>query len=233
MSKWKLNIFVFTEDLWSIKQQDYGYINNYTLPIDRKVRDYTLCADKATTDADATDTDSGKAIAKMSEQEHIFYFLCGIPSNDKWTVFLELMMDRDATITATTNVSVAKLVNLDVSTERVNGIAPEAVFFPKLGGEGGGTGGKAGKDGKSPMRVKRDHTDNWKEKDLRKCTHWQEPGHITENCLSNQGGDPPMAADTVATASTEAWATSTLTTLIQNHWIVASSSVSTGDWFID
>jgi hypothetical protein len=72
---------------------------------------------------------------------------------------------------------------------------------------------------------------NRKERDFRKCTHCHRRGHTTENCLSKQRGDPPKAADTAAKASTET--TSTITTLIENYWMVASSSASSSDWCID
>jgi len=49
--------------------------------------------------------------------------------------------------------------------------------------------------------------------------------------LSKQRGDPPKAADTAAKALTET--TSTLTTSIENYWMVASSCDSSSDWFID
>jgi hypothetical protein len=51
--------------------------------------------------------------------------------------------------------------------------------------------------------------------------------------LGKQRGDPPKAADTAAKASTEESATSTLTPSIKNYWMVASSSASCSDWFID
>jgi len=108
-SKLKLNIFEIREDLWSIKLQDCGDVDNYASLIDRKVKDYNLCAGPSTTDT-ATDTDSAKTIAKMSEQEDIFYLLRGIPRNDEWKVFLELMMDKNATMTATPDEIVTKLV---------------------------------------------------------------------------------------------------------------------------
>jgi hypothetical protein len=57
--------------------------------------------------------------------------------------------------------------------------------------------------------------------------------HTSGNCLRKQRGDPPKAADTAAQASTEAFATSTLTMSIENYWIVASSSTLSSDWFID
>jgi hypothetical protein len=84
-SKLEVNIFEIREDLWSIKLQDYGDVNNYTLPIDRKVKDYNLWAGptaQSTTDTEAN-TDCAKTIAEMSAQENIFYLLHGIPRNNK------------------------------------------------------------------------------------------------------------------------------------------------------
>jgi len=238
------NIFEIREDIWSIKLQDCRDVNNYVSRIDRKVKDYNLCtgptAGPSTTGTDAANTDTdanAKTIAKMSEPEHIFYLLRGIPRNDEWKVFQELMMDKNPTMTATPDEIVTKLVGKEAAIKRENGLAPEALLFAKKGGKGGngGNGGKAGKGGRSPKRDKRDHKrdnkDDKKEKDLRKCFHCQWRGHITENCLSKQRGDPPKAADTAAKASTET--TSTLTTSIENYWMVASSNASSSDWFID
>jgi hypothetical protein len=166
----------------------------------------------------------------MSEQEHIFYLLHGIPRNDEWKVSLELMMDKNATMTATPDEIVTKLVEKEAAIKREHGLVPEALLFAKKGGRGGGNGGKAGRGGKSPRRDKRDNKgDNYrKEKDFRKCVHCHWRGHTTENCLSKQRGYPPQADDTAAKALTEASATS-----IENYWMVASSSASSSDWFID
>jgi len=158
-SKLKLNIFEIREDLWSIKLQDCGDVDNYALRIDRKVKDFNLCAGPTTpstagTDAADTDTDSAKTIAKMSEQEHIFYLLRGIPRNDEWKVFLKLMMDKNATMTATPDEIVTKLVEKEAAIKREKGLAPEALHFAK---KGGGNGGKAGKGSRSPKRDKRDN----------------------------------------------------------------------------
>jgi len=175
-SKLKLNIFEIREDIWGIKLQDCGDVDNYASRIDRKVKDYNLCAGPtapSTTDTDATDTDSAKTIAKMSEQEHIFYLLRGIPRNDEWKVFLVLMMDKNAMMTATPDEIVTKLVEKEAAIKRENGLAPEALLFAKKGGKAG----KAGKGGRSPKRDKRDDKrdnkgdNNRKEKDFRKCFH--------------------------------------------------------------
>jgi len=213
-SKLKLNIFEIREDLWSIKLQDCGDVDNYASRIDRKVRDYNLCAGPTTTDTDA-DKDSAKTIARMSEQEHIFYLLRRIPRNDEWKVFLELMIDKNARMTATPDEIVTKLVEKEAAIKREKGLAPEAVLFAK---KCGGNGGKAGKGGNSPRSDKRDNKgdNDRKEKNFRKCFHCQQRGHTTENCLSKQRGDPPKSAGTAPKASTEASATSTLTTSIEN-----------------
>ena len=235
-SKLKLNIFEIREDLWSIKLQDCRDVDNYASRIDRKVKDYNLCSGPFTTDTDATDTDSAKTIAMMGEQEHIFYLLRGIPRNDEWKVFLQLTMDNNATMTPTHDEIVTKLVEKEAAMKREIVLAPEALFFAKKGGKGG-NGGKAGKRGRSPKRNKRDDKrdvkDDRKEKDFRKFFRCQRRGRTTENCLSKQHGDPPKSADTPAKASTQASTTSTLTTVIEDYWMVASSNDSSSDWFID
>jgi hypothetical protein len=234
-SKLKLNIFEIREGLWSIKLQDCGDVDNYTSRIDRKDEDFNLCAGPSTTDTDATNRDSAMTIAKMSEQEHIFYLLHGISKNDEWKLFLELIMDKNARMTAMPYGIVTKLIEKEAAINRENGLAPEALLFAKKGGKGGGNGGKTSKGGRSAKRDKRDNKgdNDTKEKDLRKCFHRQRRGHITENYLSKPHGDPPKSADTAAQAVAEASATSTLTTSIENYWMLASSTASSSDWFID
>jgi hypothetical protein len=148
------------------------------------------------------------------------YGLRRIPRNDKWKVFPKLLIDKNATMTATPNDTVTKVFEMEAAIKRENGLAPKALLFARQGGNGsnGGNGGKAGKGGRSPKRDRRDdRKDNKgdKVKDFRKCFHCQWRGHTTKICFSKQRRDPPMAADTAATASTEA--TSTLTMSIKNY----------------
>jgi hypothetical protein len=181
-SKLKFNIFEIREDIWSIQLQDCRDVDNYASQIDQKVKDYNLCAGPTTTDP-GTNTHSAKTIAKMSEQEHIFYLFRRIPMNDEWKVFLELMMEKIATLTATPDEIVTKLVENEAAIKREKGLAPEALHFAK---KDGGNGGKACKAGRSPRRDKRDDkTDNKgdndrKENEFRKCFHCHRRGHTTE-----------------------------------------------------
>jgi hypothetical protein len=149
-SKLKLNIFEIGEDLWSTMLQDSGDVNNYALWIDRKLKDYNLCVEPMTTDTDA-DRDSAMTITKMREQEQIFYLLCGIPRNDEWKVFLELMMDKNTTMTAMPHEIVTKHVENEAAIKRENELGPEALLFATKGGKDG-SGGYGGKDGKVGRR---------------------------------------------------------------------------------
>jgi hypothetical protein len=87
----------------------------------------------------------------------MFYHLRGIPRNDKWKVFPEVMMDKKATMTAKPDEIITKLVQTEAVIERDIGLAPDALVFAKKGGKGGRNGGKAGKGGRTPTRDKKDN----------------------------------------------------------------------------
>jgi len=175
-AKLKLNIFEIAEDVWSIRLQDCGDVDNYASRIDQYVKDYNLRAGPTTTDSETADTDANaKSIAKMSQQEHIFYLLHGIPRNDERTVLLVLMTDKNVMMTTTPDEIVTKLVEKEAASRRETGFAPEALLVAKKSGRGS----RGGNVGKSPKGDERDNTrenkgDNDRtEKDLRKCIHCQ------------------------------------------------------------
>ena len=116
-------------------------------------------------------------LPKMSEQQHNFYLLCGIPRNNEWKVFLELMLDKIATMTAMANEIVSKLVEKEAAIKREKGRSPAALLFPQKGGKDG----RGSKVGKCPMRDKRDNKghNNRKGKNLPKCFHCLQRGHVT------------------------------------------------------
>ena len=129
-SKLKLNIIKIRENLCSIKLEHFGDVDDYASRIDRKVNDYNRCAGPSTSDTYAN-MDAAKSMAKMSEQEYIFYLLRRITRNNEWKVFLELLMDKNATMTATPNEIVTKLVEKEAAIKRENGLAPDTLLFAK------------------------------------------------------------------------------------------------------
>jgi len=167
-SKLKLHIFRITEEIWSIKQQNCWDVDDYTSQIDPKVKDYNLCAGPSTTAID-TNMDSAKTNTRMSEQECIFYLLCGIPRNDEWRVFLELMMDKNAMMTTTPKEIVTKLVEKEAAIKEENWLAPE----PLLCAMYSGNAGRGSSGGRSLKMDKRYSKNDRNENDLPKCFHCQ------------------------------------------------------------
>jgi hypothetical protein len=113
------------------------------LQIDLRVKDYNLSTGPTTNDTDAADTNvNAKTIPKLSEQEHILYLLRGIPSNDEWKVFLELMLNKNTMMTTTPDEIVTKLIEKEAAIKKQNGLTPEALLFAKNGGKGGASAKK-------------------------------------------------------------------------------------------
>jgi hypothetical protein len=130
------------------------------------------------------------------------------------------MTNKNATMTATPDEIVTKLVEGKAAMKRVNGLAPDALLF-SMHDVMAGRGGKVGTNPKrNKIDDKRDIKGDRKEKDLQKCIYCRRQGNITKNSISKQRGDPPTAADTAANAYPET--TLTLNTSIENNWIVAS-----------
>jgi len=83
-AKLKLNVFQIQEELLGIRLEDCDDVGSYALWIDQKVKDYNLCSESSTSSSDATRT-----FAKMTDEVHAFYLLCGILRNEDWQFFYE------------------------------------------------------------------------------------------------------------------------------------------------
>ena len=88
-TKLQLNIFDIREDLFGLRLEDCENVDSYVSKIGEKVSAYNLYADAAGTRDDDSDT-----IPKMSKQEHVFYLLRGVPRNDDWRAFLEILRNK-------------------------------------------------------------------------------------------------------------------------------------------
>jgi hypothetical protein len=54
-----------------------------------------------------------------------------------WNVFWELMMSKNATMTAMPDEIITNLVKAEAAIKRKNALAPHAMLFAKKGGRGG------------------------------------------------------------------------------------------------
>jgi len=124
----KFDVFQIREELLEIRLEDCDDVDAYALRIDQKMKDYNLCSEPSTLDV--------KTSAKMTDKEHVFYLLRGIPRNDDWQFFLELMMDKNATATLTPYEIVIRLVENEATIKRENSLGQEALLFAKGNAKG-------------------------------------------------------------------------------------------------
>jgi len=209
-AKLKFNIFQIREELLGIRLEDCDDVDTYALRIGQMVKDYNLCAEPSTSDA--------KTLGKMTDEQHLFYLLRGIPRNDDWQFFLELMMVKIAMATLTPDEIVIKLVEKEATIKRVKGHGQEALPFTKRKGEGRGKGRKRGKGDESDE-------DQGDRKSQPTCFYCHKEGHKVWNCPSMKRSDPPLTKKHTETAAKAKDDTITardsaeMTTMMENYWL--------------
>ena len=139
-AKLKFNVFQIWQKLSGIGLEECDDVETYALQIDQTVTDYSLCSEPSSSDATRT-------LVEISDEAHVFYLLRGIPRNDNWEIFLELIMDQNAMAMLTPNDIVMKLVKKEATIKRENGLGQEALLFTKRNAKGKGR--KSGKGDES------------------------------------------------------------------------------------
>jgi len=175
----------------------------------------------------------------MTDEEHVFHLLRGIPRNDDWQFFLELMMDKNATAMLTPDEIVIRLVEKEATIKCEKGLRQEALLFAKGNAKrngkakGKGNGRKSGNGDESDEDRKGNPT----------CFYCHKEGHKVWNCPSMKHGDPPVtkvSTETTAKATDEAITTTRdaaeMTTSIDNYWVTdtgGKTAPSKESWYLD
>ena len=220
--KLELNVFDIREDLYNMKLEGSGSIDSYAFAVNQKVIDYNLCAAPGAKRPEPglaqepVSTALVDAIPKMSQQEHVFFLLCGLPRNEDWKVFIEIMRDKDGTISMKPEDVVTKLLAQEAAIKRDKGLAPETLLFAKKSSTHG--------DGQESRRAWRDKI----------CFYCQKKGHVMDVCKSKKRGDPPAPKPETAAAVTPS-ADGSHTMTIENYWMAGDPSghLSALDWVVD
>jgi len=82
-AKLNFNVFQIREELLGIRLEDCDDVDSYASRIDQKVKHHNRCSEPSRSSSHARRT-----LAKMTDEEHMFYPLHGIPGNDDWQFFL-------------------------------------------------------------------------------------------------------------------------------------------------
>ena len=233
-AKLKFNVFEIREQLLGIRLKDCDDVDSYALRIDQKVKDYNLCSEPSTSSSNATRT-----LAKMTDEEHVFYLLRRIPRNDDSQFFLEFMMDKNATATVTPDEIVINLVEKEATIKRENGLAQEALLFAKGNAKGNAKGKGKGK-GRNSWKGDESDEDPGDRKSQPTCFNCHKEGHKVWNCPSMKRGDPPVTQDSTEIPAkddsiTAARASAEMTT-IENYWVTdtgGKTAPSKQSWYLD
>jgi len=235
-AKVKFNVFQIREELLRIMLKDCDDVDTYALRSDQQAKDYNLYSEPSTSSNTTT------TLAKMTDEKLVFYLLHRIPRNDNWQFFLELMMDKTATATLTSDEIVIKLAEKEATIKREKGIGQKALLFVKgnakanAKAKGKGKGRKSWKGDESDQ----DQTDRKGHPTYFYC---HKEGHKVWNCRSKKRGDPPVTKESTETAAkakdddiTAARDSAEMTETIENYWVTdtgGQTAASKQSWYLD
>ena len=190
-AKLKFIVSQVLEELLGIRLEDCDNVDTYALRIDHKVKDNNLHSEPLASNVTRT-------LTTRTDEEDVFYLLRGVPSNDDWQFFLELMMDKDPTATLTLDAIVITLVEKEATMKRERGHGQEALLFAKGNAKGNddgiGTGRKSNKGNESDE-------DQGDRKGQPTCFYCHKEGHKVWNCPSMKSGDPPVTMESIVTTA--------------------------------
>jgi hypothetical protein len=83
-SKVKLNVWALRDEMSAVKLRDCKNVQEYASKIQGYVNDFNLCAESLT--------------CTMPKSEHSYYLMQGVPKDDDWRFFTQLMYDRIDTL---------------------------------------------------------------------------------------------------------------------------------------
>ena len=121
--KLKFDAFQIRKLLLGICIDKSDALETYPLRSNQKVKNFDLCSEASTSEA--------KRLAKMTDEQQVFYLLHGIPRNDDWRFFVELMMDKNATATLVPDEIVINLIEKESTIKHEKGQDRKPYCSPK------------------------------------------------------------------------------------------------------
>jgi len=88
-SKVKLNVWALRDEMSAVRLDDCENVQDYASKIQGYVNDFNLCAN--------SDSSTGGG-GTMPKSEHTYYLMKGIPKDDDWRFFTQLMYDKIDTL---------------------------------------------------------------------------------------------------------------------------------------
>ena len=197
------------------KLRDCENVQEYASKIQGFVNDFNLCAESST--------------GTMPKSEHSYYLMQGIPEDDDWRFFTQLMYDKFDTMADKPEEILTKMKAYEARLQKDDDSEVAAMFSKlqtkcekrnsKHSRKSRGSGSES--DGSSSESEKHRH------RNTQECYRCHKIGHIARYC--------PRTAPVASSAATETAATTTTTTSIEDYWMTTTGreAPSKESWYLD
>jgi len=227
-SKVKLNVWALRDEMSAVKLSNCENVQEYASKIQSYVNDFNLCAD---TDSSST------GIGTMPKSEHTYYLMQGIPKNDDWRFFTQLMYDKIDTMADKPEEIVTKMKAHEARLQKDDD-SEVAAMFSKLRTKNEKRNSKhsrksqKSRDSSSESDGSSSESEKHRRRHTQECYRCHKIGHIARYCPSTaplESGAPTETAAAAAAAAT------TTTTSIENYWMTVTNreSPSKESWYLD
>jgi len=220
-SKVKLNVWALRDEISAVKLRDCENVQEYASKILGHVNDFNLCADSS--------TGSGT----MPKSEHSYYLMQGIPKDDDWRFFTQLMYNKIDTLADKPEEIVTKMKAHEVRLQKDDD-SEVAAMFSKLQTKSEKRNSKHSRKSQRSRGSGSESDGSSSESEKHRCRHTQEcyschkVGHIAWYCPSTAPVESGAQTETAAAAVTT-------TTSIENYWMTVTTreSPSKESWYVD
>jgi hypothetical protein len=221
-SKVKLNVWALRDEMSAVKLSNCENVQEYASKIQGHVNDFNLCADSS--------TGSGT----MPKSEHSYYLMQGVPKDDDWRFFTQLMYDKIDTLADKPEEIVTKMKAHEARLQKDDD--SEAAMFSKLrtksekrnskhsrkSQKSRGSGSESDGSSSESEKHRRRHT--------QECYRCHMVGHIARYCPSTAPVESSAPTEPAAAAA----ATTMTTTSIENYGMtVTGRSHEKKGWYLD
>jgi hypothetical protein len=227
-SKVKLNVWALRDEMSAVRLGDCENVQEYSSTIQSYVNDFSHCAD--------TDSSSSTGSGMMPKSEHTYYLMKGVPKDDDWRIFTQLMYDKIDTLADKLEEIVTKMKAHEVRHQQEVDLASIellALAKPRTKSEMRSSmhsrksrkSRDSGSEGDGSSSESKKHC----RRHTQECYRCHKVGHIARYCPSTAPVERAAPTETVVAATTMT------RTSIGNYWITVTNgeSPSKESWYLD
>jgi len=220
-SKVKLNVWALRDEMSAVKLSNCENVQEYASKIQGYVNHFNLSAESST--------------GTMPTSEHRYYLMQGIPKDDNWRFFTQLMYDKIDTLADKPEETVRKMKAHEARLQKdddseVSGMISTLRTKNKKRNSKCSRKSRKSRDSGSESDDSSSQNERHasRRRDTQECYRCHKVGHIARYCPST--GPVESSAGTATAAAAE-----TTTTSIENYWMTVTNgeSLSKESWYLD